>query len=128
MDFNIESGFFWHWCFLGSGEMSHRNQSSEFRGNLDGCFGVAYGKKSLEEIFLKKLLRKKYFFAMIYMLAQIITKKTSNYCRLLILRYLLQMEVYSPLYILHLHFLGQMKILHDLLVWLYQSLEVYMCQ
>ena len=46
-------------------------------------------------------------------------KKTSNYCRLLILRYLLQMEVYSPLYILHLHFLGQMKILHDLLVWLY---------
>ena len=27
-------------------------------------------------------------------------KKTSNYCRLLILRYLLQMEVYSPLYIL----------------------------
>ena len=98
---------------------SHRNQSSEFRGNLDGCFGVAYGKKSLEEIFLKKLLRKKYFFAMIYMLAQIITKKTSNYCRLLILRYLLQMEVYSPLYILHLHFLGQMKILHYLLVWLY---------
>ena len=76
----------------------------------------------MEEIFLKKLLRKKYFFAMIYMLAQIITKKTSNYCRLLILRYLLQMEVYSPLYILHLHFLGQMKILHYLLVWLYQSL------
>ncbi|OYP52235.1 hypothetical protein CIK93_03615 [Prevotella sp. P3-92] len=73
----------------------------------------------MEEIFLKKLLRKKYFFAMIYMLAQIITKKTSNYCRLLILRYLLQMEVYSPLYILHLHFLGQMKILHYLLVWLY---------
>ena len=91
----------------------------QFRGNLDGCFGVAYGKKSMEEIFLKKLLRKKYFFAMIYMLAQIITKKTSNYCRLLILRYLLQMEVYSPLYILHLHFLGQMKILHYLLVWLY---------
>ena len=42
--------------------MSHRNQSSEFRGNLDGCFGVAYGKKSLEEIFLKMLReRKKYF-------------------------------------------------------------------
>ena len=58
--------------------MSHRNQSSEFRGNLDGCFGVAYGNKSLEEIFLKKLLRKKYFFAMIYMLAQIITKKRAT--------------------------------------------------
>lgn len=30
--------------------------------NLDGCFGVAYGKKSLEEIFLKMLReRKKYF-------------------------------------------------------------------
>ena len=50
----------------------------QFRGNLDGCFGVAYGKKSMEEIFLKKLLRKKYFFAMIYMLAQIITKKNEQ--------------------------------------------------
>ena len=115
---------FWHWCFLGSGEMSHRNQSSEFRRMFWGClWQEIYGGNLFEEV-----ASQEFFFAMIYMLAQIITKKTSNYCRLLILRYLLQMEVYSPLYILHLHFLGQMKILHYLLVWLYQSLEVYMCQ
>ena len=33
----------------------------QFRRNLYGCFGVAYGKKSLEEILFKMLLRKKYF-------------------------------------------------------------------
>ena len=32
----------------------------------------------MEEIFLKKLLRKNFFFAMIYMLAQIITKKNEQ--------------------------------------------------
>ena len=39
-------------------------KSSDHR-NLDGIytdvFGVAYGKKSLEEILFKMLLRKKYF-------------------------------------------------------------------
>ena len=33
----------------------------QFRRMLDGCFWVAYGKKSLEEILFKMLLRKKYF-------------------------------------------------------------------
>ena len=31
----------------------------QFKRNLYGCFGVAYGKKSLEEILFKMLLRKK---------------------------------------------------------------------
>ena len=43
-------------------EMAHG--SSDHR-NLDGIYtdvlGVAYGKKSLEEILFKMLLRKKYF-------------------------------------------------------------------
>ena len=38
-----------------------RNQSSEFRRMLDGCFLGLLRKKSLGEILFKMLLRKKYF-------------------------------------------------------------------
>ena len=38
-------------------EINHRNLD----GIYTDVFGVAYGKKSLEEIFFKMLLRKKYF-------------------------------------------------------------------
>ena len=105
---------FWYWCFLGSGEMSHRNQSSEFRRMFWGClWQEIFGGNLFEEV-----ASQEFFFCNDIYVGTNNHEKTSNYCRLLILRYLLQMEVYSPLYILHLHFLGQMKILHDLLVWL----------
>ena len=39
---------FWHWRFLGSGEMSHRNQSSDHR-NLDGSSEF---KRNLDGFFL----------------------------------------------------------------------------
>ena len=48
MDFNIESGV--------HGSSDHRN----LNGILDGCFFVLLRKKSLGEIYLKMLLRKKY--------------------------------------------------------------------
>ena len=41
-------------------EINHRIiGSSEFRRNLNGCCGIAYGKKSLGEIFVKVLRERK---------------------------------------------------------------------
>ena len=56
--------------------------SSEFKRNLYGWFGVAYGKKSLGEIFFKMLLRKKYCGFAVYLqiksLKKILNKMRSS--------------------------------------------------
>ena len=50
---------------MGRDPSDHRIIGSSDHRNLDGIYtdvlGVAYGKKSLEEILFKMLLRKKYF-------------------------------------------------------------------